>query len=380
MHKKYLFSPGPTPVPDDTLLAMAAPIFHHRTPEFEILFGKVRAGLKKLFQTESEVLTLACSGTGAMEASVVNLLSPGDKVLVVVGGKFGQRWSDICRAYGVEVVEIEVEWGKAVDPQTIAAVLNKHRKVKAVFTTYSETSTGVKINLKRISEIVHTRKDVLLITDAITALGVMELPMDLWDVDVVVTGSQKALMLPPGLAFIALNSQACDRMESVVSNRFYFDLRKEIKAQLKNQTAFTPAISLIIGLDKSLNHLLVEGIGQVVRRHACLARATRSAVSVMGLKLLAPDSPSDALTAVLAPERIEAGKITSLMSKKYGITIAGGQDHLKGKIFRISHMGFMGNFDVIVAISALELTLKELGFPVDLGEGLKAAQEVFFNQ
>lgn len=379
MQKKYLFSPGPTPVPSDALLAMAAPVFHHRTPEFEALFAKVRDNLKVVFKTEQEVLTLACSGTGAMEAAVTNILSAGDKALVVVGGKFGQRWGDICRAYGIEVIEIEVEWGTAVDLTEIASCLEREKGIKAVFTTYSETSTGVKTDLKGIAEIVDVYEDVLLVTDAITALGVMELPMDEWGIDVIVTGSQKALMLPPGLAFIALSQKAWDRVEGSGSRRFYFDLRKEKKAQLKNQTAFTPAVSLIVGLDRSLNRLVSEGMDNVVARHARLARATRSAVQALGLKLLAPDSPSDALTAVLAPEGIEAGRIISLMNKKHGITVAGGQDHLKGKIFRISHMGFMDNFDIAVVISALELTLKELGFSLSLGSGLKAAQEELFS-
>ncbi len=201
MNKDYLFSPGPTTVPPDTLLAMAAPIFHHRTPEFEALFARVRAGLKEVFGTEQEVLTLACSGTGAMDAAVANLLAPGDKALVLSGGKFGQRWGDICRAYGVEVEEIEVEWGTAVDPRQIEEYLKADEDIKAVFTTYSETSTGVQTDLKGVAQIVNTYQDVLLVTDAITALGVVELPMDEWGVDVVVTGSQKALMLPPGLAF-----------------------------------------------------------------------------------------------------------------------------------------------------------------------------------
>lgn len=379
MSKKYLFSPGPTPVPSDALLAMAAPVFHHRTPEFEALFARVRARLKEVFDTNQEVLTLACSGTGAMEAAVVNLLIPGDKALVVVGGKFGQRWKLLCEKYEVEVVEIEVEWGKAVEPEEIAACLKKNGDIKAVFTTYSETSTGAKLDLKKIAEIVHSFEDVLLVTDAITALGVMELPMDDWGVDVVVSGSQKALMLPPGLAFIALSSRTWEKVEKTGSRCFYFDLLREKKAQEKNQTAFTPAVSLIVGLEKSLDRLIEEGMDKVVLRHKRLAQAIRSAFRAMGLKLLAPDSPSDALTSVLAPEGIDARKITSLLSKKYGVTIAGGQDHLKGKIFRISHMGYMEDFDVITVISALELTLKELGFELDLGVGLKAAQEEFFS-
>lgn len=379
MRKDYLFSPGPTTVPPETLLAMAAPIFHHRTPEFEALFARVRSGLKEVFGTEQDVMTLACSGTGAMDAAVANILSPGDKALAVSGGKFGQRWGDICRAYGVEVVEIEVEWGTAVDPGQIGEYLEADRDIKAVFTTYSETSTGVQTDLRGVAGIVSSYQDVLLVTDAITALGVVDLPMDEWGVDVVVTGSQKAFMLPPGLAFIALSEKAWARADGCGSRRFYFDLRKEKKANRKNQTAFTPAISLIVGLDAVLKTMLDEGVGNIIARHARLARATRSAVLAMGLDLLAPDSPSEALTAVLAPEGIGAAPVISLMKQKHGITIAGGQDHLKGKIFRISHMGYMGNFDVSIVISALEMTLKELGFDLTLGVGLKAAQEELFS-
>jgi aspartate aminotransferase-like enzyme len=379
MKKKYLLSPGPTPVPEDVLLSMAAPVFHHRTPEFEALFAEVREGLKGVFKTGQEVLTLASSGTGAMEAAVVNLLSAGDKAIAIVGGKFGERWRDLCRTYAVEVEEINVEWGQAVDPQEIAARLEKDGRIKAVFTTYSETSTGVKTDLKKVAETVRAFPEVLLVTDAITGLGVMELPMDEWGVDVVVSGSQKALMLPPGLAFIALSDRAWRRVEANGSPRYYFDLRKEKKAHLKNQTAYTPAISLIVGLNVVLKRIISEGMENVVARHARLARAVRCAVKAMGLKLLAPGSPSDALTAVYAPQGIDAKEITSLMSKKHGVTIAGGQDHLKGKIFRIAHLGFADNFDVTTAISALELSLKELGFDIPLGVGLKAAQEELFS-
>lgn len=379
MEKNYLLTPGPTPVPSEVLLGMAEPIIHHRTAEYEKIFAQVRQGLSALFQTEQGVLTLTSSGTGAMESAVINLLSAGDMVLVVSGGKFGQRWADICQAYQVEVKTIEVEWGQAVDPQSVAKALEDDSRIKAVFTTFSETSTGVAHDVKTIAGIV-AKHPAVLVVDAITALGVMEMPMDDWQLDVVVTGSQKALMMPPGLAFIALSEKAWKLADSSRLPKYYFNLKKEKKAQGKNQTAYTPAISLVIALRKALALIEKEGLDEVHRRHQRLAEATRAAVLALGLELLAPQSPSPALTAVKIPQSIEVSALRGLLSKKYGVAIAGGQDHLKGKIFRIAHLGYMSTFDVIIAISALEMALGELGYPVQLGSGVKAAQEILANK
>ncbi len=379
MKKNHLLTPGPTPVPAEVLLCMANPIIHHRTPEYEEIFAQVKKGLAALFQTRQDVLVLSSSGTGAMEAAVINLLSAGDTALVVNAGKFGKRWADICRAFKVNTEIIEVAWGQAVHPQAVADALKANPQIKAVFTTHSETSTGVLHDIKTIAAIVAGYPETVLVVDAITALGATAVPMDDWGLDVVVTGSQKALMMPPGLACIALSQKAWKLTETSQLPKYYFDLKKEKKSQAKNQTAYTPAISLIIALRKSLSMIEQEGLSKVHRRHQLLAEATRSAVAALGLELLAPESPSPALTAVKSPPGVEVSALRGLLSKKYGVTIAGGQDHLKGKIFRIAHLGYMSTFDTIIAVSALEMALKELGHPVQLGTGVKAAQKILIN-
>ncbi|OGP66029.1 MAG: class V aminotransferase [Deltaproteobacteria bacterium RBG_13_53_10] len=376
MEKKYLFSPGPTILPPEVLLKMAEPIMHHREPEFERIFSEIRQGLKYLFQTKKEVLILTSSGTGAMEGAVSNLLSKGDKALVVRGGKFGERWGEICRAYGIEVVPVDVEWGKAVDPRKIEEVLASHPSIRAVYTQASETSTGVKHPVKEIAEIVKKRDDTVIVVDAITGIGVFDLPMDEWGLDVVVSGSQKALMLPPGLAFVALSDKAWKLVERSDLPRYYFNFKKELKSAEKNQSSFTPAISLFVGLRESLNLIQKEGLKAVFRRHEKLAEATRAAVKAMGLELYAPDSPSSALTAVKVPEGIPGGKLKNLFFEKFGITVAGGQDQAKGKIIRIAHLGYYDRLDMIMVISALEMLLKDMGHALELGAGVKAAEEI----
>jgi len=375
MKKNYLLAPGPTPVFDKALFAMAKPIIHHRTPEFSELFAKTLENLKYLHQTEGDVILLSSSGTGAMEASVVNTLCEGDTVIAVNGGKFGERWKKLCTTYKMNVITIDVEWGKAVDPAKIQAIMEKEKNVRGVFTTMSETSTGVKNDIETIAKIVSKYDDCLLIVDAITALGVMDLPVDKWGVDIVVSGSQKALMLPPGLATMSISEKAWKAIERSDIPKFYLSLLAERKAHKGNQTAYTPAVSLIIGLNESLAHLREEGLENLFKRHRKLADATRAGFKGIGLKLLAPESPSDALTAAYVPDSVDGKKLVKHLSDRYSITVAGGQDHLKGKIIRISHMGFVGEFDVIVAISALEMSLKDLGYPVKLGAGVAKAQE-----
>lgn len=376
MKKYQLLAPGPTPIPPEVLQKMAEPIIHHRTAAFEKVMEEVRGGLKEIFQTKNEVLILAASGTGAMEGAVVNTLCKGDKALVVRGGKFGERWGLICKAYGVQTQDIDVEWGKAVDPQVITDALKKDPSIKAVFTQASETSTGVANPIKEIAGIVKNYENTILVVDAITGLGVFNIPMDEWGVDIVVAGSQKAFMLPPGLAFAALSDKAWRFAEKSDLPKFYFDFKKEKKNLEKNQTAYTPAVSLVIGLNEVIRMMKKEGLENIFARHHALAEATRAAMKALGLKLLAPDAPSDAVTAVLAPDGIEAGKIVKTLREKFNITIAGGQDHLKGKIFRIAHLGYSGTFDVITAVSAVEIALKDAGYPVELGKGVKAALEI----
>jgi len=376
MEKKYLFSPGPTMLPPEVLLKMAGPIMHHREPEFEKLFAEIREGLKYLFQTKKEVLVFTSSGTGAMEGTVSNILSRGDKALVVRGGKFGERWGEICKAYGIEFVPIDVEWGSAVDLKQIQKVLESDRSIRAVYIQASETSTGVRHPVKEIAEIVSKFQETVLVVDAITGIGVFDLPMDRWGLDVVVSGSQKAMMLPPGLSFVALNDKAWAFVERSNLPRFYFDFKKELKNALKNQSSYTPAISLFVGLQESLRLIRQEGLEAVFRRHEKLAAATRAAVKALGLELYAPDSPSNALTAVKVPAGIDGIKLQNLFFEKFGITVAEGQDRAKGKIIRIAHLGYYDRLDMVMVISALEMLLKEMGHAFELGKGVKAAEEI----
>ena len=371
--KQYLLAPGPTPVPPAVLLAMAQPMIHHRTPEYEALFADVRRDLRLLFQCTNEVLMFAASGTGAMEGAVVNTLSPGDRVIVVRGGKFGERWADICQAYGLHVLPVDVPYGKSVDPAAVAGTLERAPASKAVFATHSETSTGAVHDIQALAGIVR-RTEALLVVDAITSLGVMDLPMDAWGVDVAVSGSQKALMLPPGLSFAALSDRAWERVPLARLPKFYFDFARERKAIVGNQSAYTPAVSLVVGLRETLRLILTEGLPGVFARHDRLARAARAGVQALGLTLFA-EHPGAACTAVTAPPGIDGGAVVKGMRKR-GITIAGGQGSMKGKMFRISHMGYVDPFDVLTALGALEMVLADLGYPVGFGAGVGAAQRV----
>lgn len=376
MLKRYLLAPGPTPVPPEVLLAMAQPIIHHRAAEFAQLFGEVREDLKWLFQTRNDVLMLASSGTGGMEGAVANFLSPGDKALVINGGKFGERWGKLCKTFGVQVTEIKVEWGHAVDPKLVADALKKDPAIKAVYVQASETSTGVAHDTKALAEVVKAHEGTILVVDAITALGVFDIQTDAWGLDVVVTGSQKALMLPPGLAFVSVSDKAWRMADKAKNSAFYFNFKKERESQIKNQTAYTPAVSMTLGLREVLRMLKAEGLANVFSRQGRLAHAMREGAKAAGLSLFPKDSPSDALTAISAPSGVDGQAIYKNLQVQYGITAAGGQDHLKGKIFRISHMGYMDTFDVIMTLAAIEMVLKGLGHPVKLGSGVAKAQEL----
>ncbi len=374
--KRYLLAPGPTQVSPEVLLAMAHPLLHHRAPEFVSLFERVRADLKWLYQTREDVLVLVSTGTGGMEAAVTNFLSPGEKALVINGGKFGERWGKICSSYGVKVEEIKVEWGYAVKPEQIAEALKKHPDIKAVFTQASETSTGVTHDIKAIASVVRAYDDCLMVVDAVSAMGVFDIQTDAWGLDIVVTGSQKALGLPPGLAFVSASQKAWHRAEKTKNSRFYFNLKKERESQQKSQTAFTAATSLVAGLACSLEMLKEEGLADVFARHALLARAMREGVRALGLKLFPKENPSDSVTAIEAPAGVDGQEIYKRLRVTYGITAAGGQDHLKGKVFRIAHMGYMDTFDVILGLSGVEMTLADLGYPVKFGTGVGAAEQI----
>lgn len=371
--KNYIMAPGPTPVPSDILLAGAKETIHHRTPQFVSLMQETLDGAKYLFQTQNRVYTFVSSGTGAMEAAVTNLLNPGEKAIVVTAGKFGERWKEICLAYNINVVEIALEWGSAVTPEHIEKAMKEHPDARVVLTTHSETSTGTVIDLESIAKSVKDSGRIL-VTDAISSLLAEPLKMDEWGVDVVVSGSQKGVMLPPGLGFLVINEEAWQLVEKSSSSGYYFNLKRYAKGYPDNP--WTPAVNMIYMLKESVKMIKEEGIENIWNRHRILAEATRSAVKALNLELLSK-RPGNVTTAVRVPEGIDGKKLTKIMRDKYGVTIAGGQSHLKGKIFRIAHLGYMTMFDTITALSALEFTLNELGYKVDFGTSIKAAMEVF---
>jgi len=373
--KSFLLAPGPTPVPPEVLAAMSLPIIHHRTPQFAAVLGEVQDGLRELFGTQEDVLVLAASGTGAMESAVTNLLSAGDEAIVVNAGKFGERWTKICNAYGVRAHEITVPWGQAVTPEAVRTALDAHPAARAVYLQASETSTCVQHPVPAIAAITRER-DALLVVDGITAVGVIELPMDRLGIDVLITGSQKALMLPPGLAVLALSPRAWKAVERATLPRFYFDLKKERKGVAERSTAWTPAISLIQGLRVALGLMRQEGWPNVYARQARLARATRAGTTALGLRLLAPDAPSTAATAVHLPAGVDGGALVRYLRDVMHVTFAGGQDQLKGKIVRLAHLGYVGAFDVVTGLAALELALRHFGAPVELGRGVGAAEAI----
>ncbi len=375
LRKKYLFTPGPVSVPPKVLLTQAQPMTHHRLPEFSEVLKEIREGLQYLFQTKEKVFFFASSGTGAMEAAILNLFSPGDKVLVVVGGKFGERWAELAETYGLDPVVIEVPWGKAVKVEEVKKKLDENSSIKGVLIQACETSTGVKHPVKEIAELTRERENTVLVVDAITALGVYELPMDEWGLDVVITGSQKALSLPPGLSFIALSQKAWKFAENSKLPKYYFNLKKELKAYEKDTTAFTPAVSLLLGLKENLKRIREIGLERLFSHYKAQARACREAVRALGLEIF-PEVPSESLTVVKAPDGLKVGEFLKYLRDSLGIVFAGGQAQLKGKIFRITHMGDQSPFDLLVAISALETALSKYGYQVVPGEGVKAAQQV----
>ena len=376
MPKYRLLTPGPVAVPERVLLAMAKTLMHHRAPAFIPVFKEVRANLKKVFQTEQEVLILASTGTGAMEAAVINTLSPGDRAVVVRGGKFGERWTEICEANGIQCENVDVEWGRAVEPAAVRAAFQRAPDAKALFVQASETSTAVYHPIRELAEVAHEKPERLIVVDGISGVGVHDLPMDAWGLDVVVSGSQKSWLLPPGLAFIALSERGVAAVKASKSPRYYFDLRKELKAQVDDQTAWTAPVSLVVGLREALEMILAEGLHEVFARHEALARATRAAMTALGLKLVAPDSPSFACTAVFVPDGLDGNRFVKHLRDAYNITFMGGQGKLEGKIFRVGHMGDVDGFDMISAVAAIEMTLADMGHPVKLGEGTRVATEL----
>jgi aspartate aminotransferase-like enzyme len=351
-------------------------MIHHRTSEFSDIFANVSEDLKYIFQTkDGEVFTFASSGTGGMEACVVNSMSRGDTALVVSGGKFGERWAQICKTFGVNVVSVAVENGKAVDPSVLNDTIKKHQDVKAVFATLSETSTGVVNDIEAIAKVVKGH-NLLLVVDAISGIGVHPLMMDDWGIDIAVTGSQKGCMLPPGLAFVCVAKSAWDTIEQSDLPKYYWNFKKMQKALSNKTTAYTPAISLIMAASKSIEMIRNEGIENVWARHAKLAHATREGMKALGLELFAGDAAGNVLTSVKIPEGVSFDAGIKKLRDETGVTIAGGQDELKGKMFRVGHMGYVNEFDIVLAISAVEKILHENGYKVELGKGVSRVQEI----
>ncbi len=378
-NKHMLMIPGPTPVPEKVLLAMAKHPIGHRSGDFSKIIAEINQGLKWLHQTKNEVLSLNVSGTGAMEAGIINFLSPGDRVLVGSNGKFGDRWAQISEAFGLKVDRITAEWGKPLDTEEFKAKLaaDTNKEIKAVIVTHSETSTGVLNDLETINRYVKEHGKALIIVDAVTSLGAYNVPIDEWDLDVVASGSQKGYMIPPGMGFVSVNDKAWKAYETAKLPRFYMDLGKYKKANAKDSTPFTPPVNLMYGLQTSLQMMQTEGLENIFARHERLTKATRAGVKALGLDLFAADDCASTAATAIIPSSVEAEKIRGTMRKKYDIALAGGQDHFKGKIFRIGHLGFVSDRDVLTVISCLEATLIELGYENFASKaGVKAAAKV----
>lgn len=378
-----LMIPGPTPVPEQVLLAMTKHPMGHRSGEFSAIMAEVTENLKWLHQTQNDILILAASGTGAMEAGIINFLSQGDKVLVGNNGKFGERWGKVARAYGLEVQEIKAEWGKPLDPNEFKAALEAdgEKHIKAVIITHSETSTGVLNDLETINRHVKAHGEALIMVDAVTSLGACSVPVDEWGLDVVGSGSQKGYMMPPGLAFVSVSPKAWKAYETATLPKFYLNLGAYRKSAADNTTPFTPPVSLFFALQAALQMMKKEGLEAIFARHDRQRRATRAAMKALNLPLFgADDCASPAITAVM-PQQVEAEKIRSVMKKQFDIAMAGGQDHLKGKIFRVGHLGFVCDRDILTAVSALESTLSHLGYDqFSAGAGVNAAGAILLAQ
>lgn len=374
--KQRLLTPGPTPVPEETLLELAKPVFFHRTPEFRQLLAEVLQDLQAVFCTKNQVIPLTCSGTGALEAALVNSVPPGKKAICLVAGKFGERWKSIAAAYGIEPVVVSVPYGQAVQPEQLQKALADHPDAVAVCATLSETSTGVGHDIAAFGRLV-AKTPALFIVDAVSGLGAMECRTDAWQIDLCCTGSQKALMLPPGLAFVSVSEKAWKLIEQNSTPRaYYFDLKRARKSLEGNDTPFTPAHTLVRALRVSLKKILAEGMENIWARQAKYAQAARVGFQALGLEIY-PSQPNTALTVVKAPPGLESTPMLAKLEKQYGLKLANGQEPLKGQIFRLAHMGYIDQFDILAAIAGVELVLHEMGRPVEVGAGVAAAQRVF---
>jgi serine---pyruvate transaminase len=377
--KSYLMTAGPTPLPPEVSLAMAEPMLYHRAPAFVDVYARVLRRLRQVFATQNDVLIFASSGTGALESAAANLVRGGQPALVASCGKFGERWAELSDAYGGHTVHWETEWGSKIDPAGLDRVLADNPDVEVVFTTFSETSTGVINDVRELGDVAH-RHGALIVVDAVSGLGAVPIPQDEWNLDVVVAGSQKALMSPPGLGFASPNEAALEYAAASHTPRFYFDWARTLAGQRKDppDSPFTPAVGLVAALDVALGMIEEEGLDEVFERHRLLGRACREAVRALDLETFGPDDDNaNVVTAISLPESIDGGQVPKLMRDRYGITIAGGQAKLKGRIARLAHCGYFGAFDILLTLSAFEMTLSELGHDVELGAGVSAAQRVF---
>lgn len=378
--KQYLMMPGPTPVPPTVFAAMSKPVMGHRSDEFAQMHKRIVEKLQRVFQTQNDIYVITNSGTGALETAIANTVSAGDKVLSLITGNFGERFAKIARAYGADLIEVNFGYGNAVDLSVVEEKLRQNPDVKVVLATQNETSTGVCNDIKGIGALV-AKTPALFLVDGVSGVGAIEIKVDEWGVDMLCTASQKAFMLPPGLAMVSVSNKAWPVVNSNQAPRFYFSIPAFKKVLDKWNTAYTPSVTLFYGLEAALDMMEAEGLDNVYARHALLARATRAAVKALGLRLLAEERfASNALTAIWGPEGIAADDLRKIIKNKYGVTFAGGQGEVKGKILRIAHMGFADKMDVIIAVSALEMALAEAGYPVELGAGIAAAQEIFLGR
>ena len=375
--KRYLFTPGPTPVPPQVLAALAEPVLHHRAPDFREVYSRVLGRLKEVHRTENEVLLFTCSGTGAFESAIVNLCSPGEPVLAVSAGSFGERWVSMARRFGCHVEQLRYAWGETPTADDLGRKLEQVEPVSLVFLVHSETSTGVVSDVRELAAVAK-EAGALVVVDAVSSLGAVPLEQDEWGLDVVVAGSQKALLTPPGLATASVSPAAWEQVARATLPSFYFDWERTRKAQEKLDSAFTPAVSLIVALDVALGLLLAEGLESAFERHVRLGRACRAGIKAMGLELFSPDEDRAAVvTAARMPDGIEARELTLALRERHGVTIAGGQGELKEAIFRIGHIGWYDEFDIATALNAVELVLHELNAPIERGVAASRALEVY---
>jgi len=374
--KRYLFTPGPTPVPPEVLAALAEPVIHHRARDYREIYERCLARLRDVYRTQNDVLMFTTSGTGAFESAVANLTTPGDSQLVLSAGNFGERWAGMVKAFGAELVHVRLDWGETPEPDDLRSALTG-RDVRVVYLTHSETSTGVVCDVQALAAVAK-EAGALVVVDAVSSLGAVPLETDAWDIDVVVSGSQKALMCPPGVAFVSVSAAALDAAGRATAPRYVLDWERTRKAQAKLDAPFTPAVSIVRALDVALGLLLEEGLEDAFDRHARLGRACREGAKAMGLELFSPDEERSAVvTAIRAPDGIDATEIVSTLRDRFGITIANGQGELKGKVLRIGHIGWFDVFDITTALAAIELTLAELGADIERGVAVTAALEAY---